>query len=342
MSARTQDDVSRVAAGTRAQPSAVSNLFFGGVGVVREGRQERFLEAPPTLSSSLVHWRGIALENWSVPAVLIPRHEHPEPFLHVVLRGAVNYEVATKGRLLRFTSRPGTVFLLPRGTVDEVNWAGPTLRVAMTIHPRLLTGALDETAHQADVELREHWDLVDPHISALVSEMMADLRDGSPTGTIYGEALANALAVYLMKRYAVQQITPAFYRGGLSPYRLKRVLDYIADNLETDFSLSDLATIAGMSPHYFSELFKQSMGRSPHNYVLLQKIERAKQLLRDPKRSIIEAGLDVGFQNPSHFARMFRKLEGTTPSRFRADCVSRAGCDTGPAFTRASTHSVSL
>jgi AraC family transcriptional regulator len=65
--------------------------------------------------------------------------------------------------------------------------------------------------------------------------------------------------------------------------------------------------------------FKQSTGRTPHNYVLLQRIERAKQQLRDPKRSIIDAVLDAGFQNPSHLARMFRKIEGTSPSKFRVD-----------------------
>ncbi len=325
MGAISQGDVPRGAAGTKLESSGTRQSVVPGIGVVREGRQERFLEAPATLSSSPARWRGIAVENWNVPAVFIPRHEHPEHFLHVVLRGAVKYQVETKGRLLRFTSRPGTIFLLPRGTVDEVNWEGPTHRVAVAIQPRLLTGALNETAHEPDVELTEHWNLIDSHISALVSEMVNDLGDNSPAGASYGEALANALAVYLVKRYAVRRITPAFYKGGLPPYRLKRVLDYIADNLGTDISLSDLATIAGMSPHYFSELFKQTVGRSPHNYVLLQRIERAKQLLRDPRRSIIEAGLDVGFQNPSHFARMFRKLEGATPSRFRADWVSRAG-----------------
>jgi AraC family transcriptional regulator len=93
--------------------------------------------------------------------------------------------------------------------------------------------------------------------------------------------------------------------------------------LETNVSLSKLATIADMSPHYFSELFKQSTGRSPHNYILLQRIERAKQHPRDPNRSIIDVGLEAGLQNPSHFARMFRKVEGTTPSRFRVDYVPR-------------------
>jgi AraC family transcriptional regulator len=55
----------------------------------------------------------------------------------------------------------------------------------------------------------------------------------------------------------------------------------------------------------------------------VQRIKRAKQQLRDPKRSIVDVGLDAGFQNSSHFARMFRKLEGTTPSKFRADFVPR-------------------
>jgi AraC family transcriptional regulator len=208
--------------------------------------------------------------------------------------------------------------------VDEVNWLGPAQRLAVAIHPRLLTSALDETAHETDVELTEHWDLIDGHISALLLEMVADLNDNSPAGTIYGESLANALAVYLVKRYAAQRVAPRVFKGGLPGYRLKRVLDYIADGLEENISLSQLAAIAGMSPHYFSELFKRSTGRAPHNYVLLQRIERAKQQLRDPKRSIMDAGLEAGFQNSSHFARMFRKLEGITPSKFRAEYVPRA------------------
>ena len=95
--------------------------------------------------------------------------------------------------------------------------------------------------------------------------MTADLNDGSPAGTIYGESLANALAVYLLKRYAVRRVTPLVYRGGLPGHRLKRVLDYIAGNLEENISLSQLAAIAGMSPHYFSALFKRSKAVLPIN-----------------------------------------------------------------------------
>jgi AraC family transcriptional regulator len=182
---------------------------------------------------------------------------------------------------------------------------------------------LDETAHAEDVELTEHWNLIDRHLSALLLEMAADLEDGSPAGSIYGESLANSLAVYLLNRYATRRIKPVAYKGGLPGCRLKRVLDFIGDNLAENISLSQLAAIADMSPHYFSQLFKQSTGRAPHQYVLLKRIERAKERLCNRRRSVIDAALDAGFQNPSHFARVFQHFEGTTPSRFREDYVTR-------------------
>ena len=195
----------------------------------------------------------------------------------------------------------------------------PIDHLVVSVHPRRLAQTLEETAHETEVELTEHWNLVDGHVSTLLNEMAADLNDGSPAGAIYGDTLATALSVYLLKRYAVRRRMPVVYKGGLPAYRLKRVLDYVASSLDTTISLSQLAAIAGMSPHYFSELFKQSTGRTPHHYVLTQRIERAKQALRDPKRSVIDAGLEAGFQNHSHFSRMFRRIEGSSPSRFRAE-----------------------
>ena len=303
--------------------STAGRLILPGVEVVRDGRVEPLLRAHPTLSSAAADWAGVAIEDYSVPACVIPRHEHVELFIHVVLRGSVKYEVLTRGKTLQFAANPGTTFILPRGTIDELRWGGPTHRIAAAIHPSLLVNALDETAHGSDIELTEHWNLTDPHITAVLCAMTADLAEGSPAGRLYGESLANALAVYLLNRYAVRRRAPAAYRGGLPGYRLRRVLDHIGDNLSGDLSLSELASVAGISPHYFAELFRQSTGHPPHRYVLLQRIERAKQSLCERGNSVIEAGLDAGFQNPSHFARVFRKFVGTNPSRFKSDMAPR-------------------
>jgi AraC family transcriptional regulator len=290
-----------------------------GVEVMREGRVEPFLHAHPIRSSTDVRWSGLALEDYSVPALVISEHEHLENFVHVILRGSAKYEVKTRGKTRQFGASPGTTFILPRGTVDELTWGGPTRRIAVAIHPRLLVSALDETAHENDIELTEHWNLMDPQITAVLLAMTTDLKEGSPAGRLYGEALANALAVYLLNRYTVRRYTPVAYRGGLPGYRLRRVLDFIGDNLAEELSLEQLAAVAGMSSHYFAELFKKSTGHAPHQYVLLQRIERAKENLRVAGRSVIQAGLDSGFQNPSHFARVFRKLVGVSPSRFQSE-----------------------
>lgn len=299
--------------------SPTSQINLSGVEVRREGRVEPFLHAHPIRSSAATHWCGIVLEDYAVPACVISRHEHLENFVHVVLEGYVRYEVLTGGKTLKFCACPGTTFVLPQGTIDEIRWSGPTHRLAAALHPRLLANALEETANDSDIELTEHWNLIDPNIMSVLLAMRTDLDAGSPAGRLYGESLANALAVYLLKRYAAKPHVPKLYRGGLPRYRLKRVLDYIAANLSGDLTLAQLAAVAGMSPHYFAELFRQSTGSAPHQYVLLRRIDLAKERLRDPTRSVIEAGLDAGFQNPSHFARVFRKLVGISPSGFRSD-----------------------
>lgn len=325
MGVNPHGDVLQPPADSGPQSSPDKRLVIPCVGLVRKGRVEPYLDAHPALSSAHAQWSGIAMERHSTPAVSIDRHEHPEVFINMVVGGTSKYEVTTKGRSFRYSSRPGTIFLLPQGTEDEIHWAGPSDHLVLAIHPRLIAQALEETAHEPDVELTDHWNLADGHISTLLNEMAADLNDGSPAGRVYGEALATALSVYLLKRYAVRPRSPAAFKGGLPGYRLKRVLDYIGSNLDQNISLSDLAAIAGMSPHYFAELFKQSIGRSPHSYILLQRIERAKEALRNPARNILDAALDAGFQNSSHFSRMFRRIEGTSPTKFRADHIPRSG-----------------
>jgi AraC family transcriptional regulator len=262
------------------------------------------------LSSAAADWAGLALEEYSVPSCVIPRHEHVEHFVHVVLHGSVKYEVLTRGKTLQFTANPGTTFVLPRGTIDEMRWMGPTHRIAAAIHPSLFVNALDETACDNDIELTEHWNLMDSHILAVMHAMATDLAEGSPAGRLYGETLANALAVYLLKRYTVRRRAPVAYRGGLPGYRLRRVLDYIGDNLSDNLSLSELAGVAGMSAHYFAELFRKSTGHSPHRYVLLQRIEHAKQSLCERGISVIEAALAAGFENPSQFRPRVSKIRG--------------------------------
>ena len=294
-----------------------SQLLLHGVNVLYQGRLVPLIPGQPGLSSLQTGWEGMILETHITPACDHPYHEHPTHFLQLQTGGPVRFSWTTSGQTHSGTADPGTIFICPRGSSDRVQWEGPTNRIAVAIHPRLLTQSLEETSHRPDIELTQHFQIHDRHVASLMLALRADLEDGLPAGRLYGESLATALAVYLQRRYAVYVQKTAEYRGGMPKARLNRVLEYISANLSEDVRLSELARTAGMSPHYFSELFKQTTGLSPHQYVLRQKIERAKQHLRDPRANVIEASAMTGFVDQSYFTKVFRRLVGVTPTEFR-------------------------
>lgn len=105
----------------------------------------------------------------------------------------------------------------------------------------------------------------------------------------------------------------------LSQQQLLQVLDYLNDHLDQEIKLADLANLLGISQFHFSRLFRQSVGLSPYQYLLQQRIETAKQLLKQTDDSIMEIALRCGFNSHSHLTQQFRKLTGITPSRYRSD-----------------------
>ena len=170
------------------------------------------------------------------------------------------------------------------------------------------------------IELAPLFNLEDDQLEHLLRALLAVARDGSGADVLMGELLVNAACVRLAKRYAVSKLNIVPRRGGLPKARLKRVLEYIDANLDKNITLSELAGIANMSLYYFAVLFRQSTGLSPHRYILNQRVElRAKELLRDPRLSVLDVSINVGFEHQNNFARAFRRVIGVSPTQFRRD-----------------------
>ena len=107
------------------------------------------------------------------------------------------------------------------------------------------------------------------------------------------------------------------FHGGLTPSKLQRTTAYILVHLEHALSLVELAAVAEMSATHFAHLFKQATGLTPHQYVILCRMERAKHLLTGTTLPLHEIGAQVGCTDHSHFAALFRRYIASTPKAYR-------------------------
>lgn len=110
---------------------------------------------------------------------------------------------------------------------------------------------------------------------------------------------------------------PQAVRGGLARWQIGRVLQYISEALSGPISQRDLATVARLSPGYFSRAFKQSFGLPPHAYVMQCRIERAKAALLTTATPLCDIALECGLADQAHLSRLFRRLTGETPCAWR-------------------------
>jgi transcriptional regulator of acetoin/glycerol metabolism len=106
-------------------------------------------------------------------------------------------------------------------------------------------------------------------------------------------------------------------RGGLPPGVLRRVKEHVESHLDDCITLEALAATAGLSMHHFARAFKHSTGLAPHQYLLQQRIERARDMLVRTEIPLSEIALATGFSDQSHFARQFRQFIGMPPKEFR-------------------------
>jgi AraC family transcriptional regulator len=149
---------------------------------------------------------------------------------------------------------------------------------------------------------------------AVNEELMAN---GAGGGRLAAESLANLLAVHLI-RSASGPRPPAIRRdSALPPGTLRAIVEYIEEQLDASLTLEQMAATAHLSVYHFARQFKAATGLPPHQYVIMRRVERAKQLLQGGVLSLAEVAADAGFSDQSKFSHTFKRLAGVSPRQFR-------------------------
>ncbi len=272
-------------------------------------------------------WADVLVEIYRRPrseeGVVVPAVA--EPMLVWVLSGAALVEEREFGG--PWTGRvvsAGEFFLTTTPTPYELRWqaTGPDPFEEMKAYvglPVFARAAKEVLGRDGVPALREVFGERDAVLSALLGLLRTEVLAPRPARRLFLEGLAQSLAVHLVRTYPAASTAndACIRRGGLPAFKLRRTIDYLEMHLSREIPLAELAAQAGFSEFHFSRLFRRTTGFSPSQYQIRLRVGRARRLLRETPKSVIEIGLEVGYTNPSHFTQIFRREIGVTPTEYR-------------------------
>lgn len=103
----------------------------------------------------------------------------------------------------------------------------------------------------------------------------------------------------------------------MSDYYIKEAINYIEQNFQNNITIEDIAAICGINRSYFGKIFRNSIGRSPQEFLMNYRMVKATELLKLTSLSIAEIGSAVGYENQLHFSRAFKTIYGVSPREWR-------------------------
>jgi AraC family transcriptional regulator len=269
------------------------------------------------------------VERFSPDPDTEPRHwvRHDQAFAMMLRPGSIEWG-SKRCALEKFDYTAGDLALCDRHVGEWVGLMNVS-HLQLGVSDEALMACSDGA--YGEVELRASRKFAEPRLSAMVAAVHAEMVAGFPSGRLFLDSVEQAIAVTLVNGHAVRHRPVQVYRGGLGSARLRRIKELVHAKMEEDLSLDEMAQSVGLSTAHFARIFRKSMGETPHQFVLRQKLERAKRMLRAPDARVLDVALACGFKTQQHFAQVFRDVLGASPTEYRQDfvgCEATGACET--------------
>lgn len=289
------------------------------VDVFSENFQHDFLPLKPLITSYNSGWKNINLIHTKSPLGEIPEHislQHTIAIPTSIPRKIITVPSLINGKMYPVQSYIGTMNLDPAYTPRKLIHEQISEAIILSLDPESVLSIDPDHINPDRIELFQSYGKEDPLIFQIGQALKKEIESGSYFQA-YIESLTISLSAHLLRHYSTTKYDNKEYKGGLSKNKLGAVVEYINSYLSEDISMNILARISGLSQFYFSRQFKKSMGISPYQYIVKQRVEKAKYLLAQDNLGIAEIALICGFTHQSHLNRHFKCLTGTTPKKYR-------------------------
>ncbi|NRA65653.1 MAG: helix-turn-helix transcriptional regulator [Pseudobacteriovorax sp.] len=218
-----------------------------------------------------------------------------------------------------FIYHQNDVIVTPAGLESGWRWHAASKVVVVTLEPKKFESfALHEVGVVLSKnQVRDIPKFNDENLTTAARLALEALHNGNIGDDIVFESLARDFLIKLIQKYGDLAGSEAKFSKGFSSIQFKKVLDFIKQNYSQTFGLDELAKEAGISRHHFSRLFKETTGRSPMQFVLEYRVQKAKLLLSKQNVTLSEIAAQCGFSDQAHFSRAFKAEYGRPPKSFR-------------------------
>lgn len=221
---------------------------------------------------------------------------------------------ACDGQKLHRLQVPGDVKIVPSGFSRVWQIDSPTKKLVMSLEPWFLKETAEHIGVRGFAALAPSLHDDDERIRHIGWAIHAELNDGMPSGRLFIESIASALAIALVRKHSVAGPAP---KSRLSRRCLERVRRFVDEEISRDLSLHELAQIAGMSVSHFKAVFREATGLPVHRYVIGARVRRASEMLVGSSAPIAHVAAATGFSSQSHLARHIRRQHGVSPAELR-------------------------
>jgi AraC family transcriptional regulator len=287
---------------------------------ISEAQIRSIVPVLPYLTSGHLNWSGVEVHRYRLEPGISREHSFSQLVVFLPhVNEPVKCEIEAESKLFRVHMNNSMVSIVPPGLKAKSRRFGVYELTAIFLDPlamaeiaRAATGLdFPEVIHQVGIR--------DPLIRSIGTALDAELAAEHPCPQIYADSLAAALASHIFAKYT-KPVSDSIRRLSLNRSQLRRVIEFINDNLDKDLPLSDLAVVANMSKYHFAKSFRRAIGIAPHQYLVKVRIEKARKLLlTEDSASLAEIARSVGYADPTFFSAQFLKIVGMSPSRYRTN-----------------------
>jgi AraC family transcriptional regulator len=240
--------------------------------------------------------------------------------LHLTPAGAQGCEVWLGDRYFRVMEWPiGGIGIDDLESNPRVRNCGPIDWVHYHVPRSTLEAFADDLEIPNVQTLQCSYGTADPVLHRMTEMILPSLNARGSFSELFLDYYCLLFCTHVTKAYAWSSVPIKAYRGGLAPWQKRRVMELLTEHLDGSVRLTTLAEECGLSVSHFSRSFRRTFGRSAHQYLILQRIEKAKALLSTSMCALSEAALQAGFSDQAAFSRTFKAVVGASPGQWRRE-----------------------